>query len=347
MRALKTILIIIVALIALLVVLGLFVGPRTTVVQRSTVVNATPAVIYPKIANLRTMHSWSPWKDMEKGQENRWEGEEGTVGSVHHWVGDTVGTGSQRIITMEQDRSVDTELKFIEPWEATSQVRLELAGSDSATTVTWTMTQENDLMGRIMTVFMDMDGMIGPDFEKGLSNLKQIAEAEQTAIDADLDARTFGGYLIDQLERPATVFMGKRAKMKWSEMDGFFNGAYPGLASTITQAGETIAGDPSAIYFLWDEKNMSTDVMAGFPVSATGDVRVPGLVTHAIPACKVLQTTHRGSPETSEAAHRAISEMIAAKGLTHYGNVIEEYVVGQQNEPDMNNWVTNIQYMIE
>ena len=104
MRALKTILIILLALGALLVVLG-FMGPKTTVVERSAVIEASPEVIYPKIASLRTMHSWSPWREMELGQETTYTGTDGEIGAMQSWVGDTVGTGSLERHSQRMERS--------------------------------------------------------------------------------------------------------------------------------------------------------------------------------------------------------------------------------------------------
>jgi effector-binding domain-containing protein len=347
MRALKTILIILLAVAAIVVILGYVVGSPSTVVQRSAQVEAPPDLIFPHVASLRKMHTWSPWKDMEKGQVNRWEGEDGAVGSIQYWEGDTVGKGSQRITALEQGRYVETELKFLEPWEATSQVRLDLEPEGAGTKVTWTMTQENGFMGRVMSVFLDLDRMIGGDFEKGLARLKELAEAEQAVLQAEMDARTFGGYLIDTKERPTTVFVGKRAKIGWDAMDDFMATSFPAIAKDLQAAGLSTDGPPTGVYFLWDEKNKSTDLMVAYPVKGDADLKVEGYTTHVVPACKVLHTVHLGSPELSEAAHVAMDEMIRANGLVHYGNVFEEYVVGMMNEPDMAKWVTHVQYMIQ
>jgi effector-binding domain-containing protein len=347
MRALKTILIILLAVVAIVVVLGYMVGSPSTVVQRSAQVEAPPDLIFPHVASLRRMHTWSPWKAMEQGQVNRWEGEDGAIGSIQYWEGDTVGKGSQRITAVEPGRYVETELKFLEPWEATSQVRIDLEPEGAGTKVTWTMAQENNFMGRVMSVFLDLDRMIGNDFEKGLAGLKAVAEAEQAVVMAERDARTYRGYVIDTIERPETVFVGERAKISWDAMDDFMASSFPQVAKDLQAAGVAMEGPPTGVYFLWDEKTKSTDLMVAYPVKGSADLKVEGYTTHVVPACKVLHTVHMGNPELSEAAHMAMGEMIEAKGLVHYGNVIEEYVVGMMNEPDMSKWVTHVQYMIQ
>ena len=347
MRALKTVLIILFSIVAIVLVLGFLVGPASTVVERSAVIKAPPEVIYPMVASLRTMHEWGPWKDMEKGQVNRWEGEDGTVGSVQFWEGDTVGKGSQRIVDLEQDRLVRTELSFIEPWEATSAVTLLLDRMDDGTRITWTMAQDNNFMGRIFALFLDMDKMIGPDLEQGLANLAAMAEVAEAERQADLAARTFKGYLMEQVERPATIYVGRRVKgLKWDALEDLVLETLPAVRNALTAMGVDMNGPATAIYFDWDERTRTTDIMLAYPVEEVPATQIPGLIVYEAPASACMQTTHQGSVEYVELAHAALDEMIRTRGLEHYGNVFEVYRIGLMNEPDMAKWVTEVQYMI-
>jgi hypothetical protein len=47
---------------------------------------------------------------------------------------------------------------------------------DDATNVTWAMYGPAPFMSKVMQVFMNMDNMIGKDFEIGLANLKSLTE---------------------------------------------------------------------------------------------------------------------------------------------------------------------------
>ncbi|MEZ4807881.1 MAG: SRPBCC family protein [Flavobacteriales bacterium] len=342
MRALKTILIILLALGALLVVLG-FMGPKTTVVERSAVIEASPEVIYPKIASLRTMHSWSPWREMELGQETTYTGTDGEIGSMQSWVGDTVGTGSQEVIELEANKHVGTKLKFIEPWESESKVDLDLAPEGDGTKVTWRMTTENGFGARIMNVFMNMDEMVGPDFEKGLANLKVMSEAEQaTAMESA------GDYAPTIVERPEMVYIGMRdKKVKWADLGAYFGKVLPAAGKAVGEAKLEMAGAPSGIYFEWNETDQTADLMAGMPVKAASTVKVPGMETYTVPASRMAMIAYYGDYDQSEAAHNAMNKYIADNGLTHYGNVIEEYVTDPGSEPDTTKWLTNIYYMVK
>src|SRR5688572_25495523 len=125
MRALKTILIIVLALVVILVVFA-FTGPKNSTVKRSVVIVSPPALVYHIISSLLKIHEWNPWVEMDRDQKNVWSENDGTVSSYEEWEGDTVGKGRQKIISLDQDKKVTTDLIFLEPWEAKSTVDLEL-----------------------------------------------------------------------------------------------------------------------------------------------------------------------------------------------------------------------------
>ncbi|MCB9169318.1 MAG: SRPBCC family protein [Flavobacteriales bacterium] len=346
MRALKTILIILGAIIGLLIILGL-IGPKTSVVQRSTTIAAPADVVYPMVASLRTMHDWSPWKDMEKDQKVEFSGEDGTVGSMQMWEGDTVGKGSMEVIELEANKHVGTDLKFIEPWEAESKVDLDLEEEgDAGTKVTWKMTQQNGFMGRIMSVFMDMDKMVGPDFEKGLAKLKTMAEAKEQELAAIRD-KTYNGFVIETVDRPELVYVGKRKVVKWKDMHDYFAASFGAAFKAVGAAKMEMEGAPSGLYYKWDEANKEADLMAAIPVKADADAKVVGMQTAVVPAGKALFIPYKGGYYGSGKAHEAMDQMMKAKGLELRDVVIEEYVTDPEQEPDSSKWLTNIYYMIK
>ncbi len=346
MRALKTILIILVALAGILLILG-YTGPKTSVVQRSVVIDAEPATIYPYVASLRETHNWGPWIDMEREVVTEWSEEDGVVGASQSWEGDTLGKGMQRIIAMEPDRKVSTELTFLEPWESKSEVDLVLTPEEQGTRVDWVMTSQNKGLARLMAVFMDMDGMIGPDFERGLEKLKATVEEKQRAQAADLQSRTHRGYVIETIERPQMTYIGKREKkLKWTEFEKFYGQNFGGAYAAAGAQGIEPVCCPSGIFFAWNEEEQTADVMAGIPVKGGEEIVVKGWETYTVPTSKMLHIKYYGAYDKSAEAHYAMDDMIKANGLTHYGNVIEEYVTDPSQEPDTAKWLTNIYYMV-
>jgi hypothetical protein len=76
-------------------------------------------------------------------------------------------------------------LEFIKPFAsvATTAFTLKPEG-DKAVTVTWSMNGNNNLMGKAFGIFMNMDKMIGSDFETGLGSLKSASEAQAAKVEA-------------------------------------------------------------------------------------------------------------------------------------------------------------------
>ena len=89
---------------------------------------------------------------------------------------DKVGEGRMTITDSQAPKSVTIRLEFLKPFAATNTTQFDLVPSGSGTSVTWAMTGRNNFVAKAMCVFMDMDKMVGPDFEAGLANLKVMAE---------------------------------------------------------------------------------------------------------------------------------------------------------------------------
>ena len=100
------------------------------------------------------------------------------VGAGYHWVGNKdVGEGSMKITDARPAEHLGLDLDFIAPFEAHNRSSFDFVKGADGTAVTWTLSGTNNLMAKAMSVFMDMDKMVGPDFEKGLASLKTLSEA--------------------------------------------------------------------------------------------------------------------------------------------------------------------------
>jgi polyketide cyclase/dehydrase/lipid transport protein len=152
--------------------------PSTFVVQRSMTVQAPSEKIYPLIDNFHHWNEWSPWAKLDPGIQENYSGPERGKGAAYAWKGNSkVGEGRMEISDTIEPKLVAIELEFLKPMESRSlaEFRLEPQG-DSSTRITWTMSGPNNYLAKLMGVFVNMDTMVGKDFEKGLSNLKTVAE---------------------------------------------------------------------------------------------------------------------------------------------------------------------------
>lgn len=149
----------------------------TYIVERSAEIAASPAEVYRHVIDLHEMEQWSPWDRMDPNMSRTYSGPDSGVGSRYQWSGNRkVGEGSMEITAAEENSRVDMDLMFLRPFKAENKVWMTLEPTEAGTRVTWSMSGEKTLMTRIMGIFKSMDSMIGPDFENGLANLKEIVE---------------------------------------------------------------------------------------------------------------------------------------------------------------------------
>lgn len=151
--------------------------PDTFQVTRTATIKAPPERVYALIADFKAWSAWSPWEKKDPAMKRTYGGTDTGVGSTYAWAGDkNVGEGSMRIMEANAPSRVALKLDFVKPFEAHNDVAFALTPQGPATVVTWTMTGPTPFIGKIMHVFMDMDRMVGGDFESGLTAMKAAAE---------------------------------------------------------------------------------------------------------------------------------------------------------------------------
>lgn len=182
-------------LLVLLVLIVGFVGfvatrPGEFKVERSSLMSAPPEFVYAQVADFHKWGNWSPWEKLDPGMKRTLEGESG-VGATYAWAGnDKAGEGKMTITDALPPERVVLKLEFIKPWTSTCTTTFGFAPEGAGTRTTWTMVGKNDFMGKAMGVFMNMDSMVGQDFERGLAGLNAASTAAVAAAPADSTAAT-------------------------------------------------------------------------------------------------------------------------------------------------------------
>lgn len=147
------------------------------VVEREQRIDGPAAAVYERIVDLRRWQSWSPWEDLDPRLWRGYDGPESGVGARYEWSGNRrAGSGRMEITDVVPDRSVTIALEFVKPFKSKSTTVFTLEPEGSTTVVRWTMTGPKTFMTRFVEVFSSMDSMIGRDFEKGLTRLKDDVE---------------------------------------------------------------------------------------------------------------------------------------------------------------------------
>ncbi len=170
---------IIVTLMVLVAALLLFATtkPDTFMVQRSTTIKAPPERIFALINDFNNWGQWSPWEKLDTAMARTYSGPASGVGAVYAWSGNKdVGSGRMEITESVPNAKVTLALDFLTPFESHNTTEFALVPSGDSTTVTWTMRGPNLYVGKVMSIFVSMDKMIGKDFVAGLANLKTVTE---------------------------------------------------------------------------------------------------------------------------------------------------------------------------
>jgi hypothetical protein len=146
-------------------------------VERRLRIAATAEQLWPLVSELRDFNRWNPYERKDPQIKGQYAGTASGVGSRYSWESDKVGSGSLEIIGQQPGRAVQLKLDFLKPFKAHNQAEFALQPTpDGATEVSWRMHGPANFMSKLMGVFIDMDKMVGRDFEDGLQNLRQFAE---------------------------------------------------------------------------------------------------------------------------------------------------------------------------
>ncbi|MGH8246314.1 MAG: SRPBCC family protein [Gammaproteobacteria bacterium] len=148
-------------------------------VQRAATIKAPPERIFALINDFNRWGAWSPWEKKDPGMKRTFGATMSGKGAVYAWEGNKeVGQGRMEIAESVPSSRVAIKLDFVKPFEAHNIVEFTLAPTGDATNVTWSMQGDTPYFAKIIHVFIDMDSMVGKDFEAGLTNLKAAAEKQ-------------------------------------------------------------------------------------------------------------------------------------------------------------------------
>jgi hypothetical protein len=149
-------------------------------VVRSLSVDAPPEVVFAQVNDFHNWNAWSPWANLDPEMTQSFGGSPAGTGATYSWSGnDQVGEGRMTIIESRPPELVRINLEFLKPFAATNLTEFTFEPEGGQTAVTWTMSGRNSFIAKAFGLFVNMDQMIGGDFEKGLAQMKAVAEAQR------------------------------------------------------------------------------------------------------------------------------------------------------------------------
>ena len=147
-------------------------------VARTTTIAAPSAAVFAQVNDFHQWGAWNPWAKLDPAMKQGYEGAPAGPGAVYWWAGNKeVGEGRMTLTDSRPHELIRITLEFLKPFTATSFAEFTFKPAGDRTVVTWSMTGDVNFVAKAVHLFMDMDKMIGGNFEKGLADLKSVVEA--------------------------------------------------------------------------------------------------------------------------------------------------------------------------
>ena len=183
----------IVLLVVLILLVVIRTRPDTFHVERGATVNAPAAAVYAQVADFHNWAAWSPWAKLDPKMVTSYDGPASGVGAFYHWVGnDKVGEGTMKVTGATPPSQVVIALEFLKPFKTSNTSTFTLTPEGAGTRVVWSMDGKNGFEAKAMSLFTNMDKMIGPDFERGLTQLRTASESAPAVADTTAPAAPTG-----------------------------------------------------------------------------------------------------------------------------------------------------------
>jgi hypothetical protein len=168
---------IIIAIAIAVVLLLALTKPNSFAVQRAISIKAPAERIFPLINDFHQWVAWSPYENKDPAMKRTYSGAESGTGAVYAWDGNSnVGSGRMEILDASVPSKIVIKLDFFKPFEGHNTAEFTMLPQGDATNLVWVMRGPAVFVSKVMQVFMNLDKMIGKDFEAGLANLKKLTE---------------------------------------------------------------------------------------------------------------------------------------------------------------------------
>lgn len=167
------------AISVIIIVLAIVVAmqPSEYRIARTVIMSAPAPAVFAQVNDFHNWEAWSPWAKLDPSMKKTYEGPPAGIGAISTWAGNNqVGEGRAIITESRPSDLIRIKLEYVKPFTATSTAEFTFKPEGDQTVVTWGLTGRNNFIGKAFGLFMNMDKMVGGQFEKGLAQMKSMVE---------------------------------------------------------------------------------------------------------------------------------------------------------------------------
>jgi effector-binding domain-containing protein/uncharacterized protein YndB with AHSA1/START domain len=329
MKILKVILIILVVVIGGFVIWMALTDGKFDV-KRNVMIDATPELVYAEVSDLSTWPEWGVWFEKDSTMTSKFYEQTQGQGAYYTWEGKD-GKGRLEIVEADPGKSMKTKIDFEGMGSSNGYWTFE--PMEGGTMLTWGMSGEMPFFFRFMAA--GMDKYVGPDFETGLNNLKELLESRKPAYEFEettLSSATI--YYMHFENEPMATMSSDWYSKNWAM-----------LSSYLGEDMQNMTGAPMTVYWDWNEEAETFSADLAMPCASEkpgNDMVMKGESYGG----KAMKTTYMGPYSGTGEAHMALEEYMKANNIPFGGPAMEVYVTNPQQEPDTTKWITEIYYGI-
>ena len=167
-----------VGIIVVVFVIIVAMQPADYRVVRSASMSAPAPAVFAQVNDFHNWEAWSPWAKRDPAMKQTYEGAAAGTGAIYTWTGNKeVGEGRMTLTESRPSELIRINLEFIKPFASSCTTEFTFKPEGDQTGVTWSMAGKNNFIAKAFCMFMNMDKMIGGDFEQGLAKMKSVVEA--------------------------------------------------------------------------------------------------------------------------------------------------------------------------
>lgn len=323
--------------LALVFIGGSFLLPSSVRFERSILIDRAPSLVFPILNSWQRFNEWSPWAAIDPNATYEYSGPTSGVGAKMRWSGnEAVGQGGQEILLSQPDTALDVQLDFGDMGQPLTTWRLSPEGEGTRAIWSFEAKFGADPVQRWFGLLTER--FVGPDYERGLSQLKTLVESLPKA---DLAGRDIA--IVETQARPI-AFISTRSSPDVAAIGAAYAAAYATIGEALAAAGLNQAGPPIGIDTRYDAEVYEFD--AAIPVDRSDVVLTEPVQLGVTDAGRAVRVRHVGSYDGLDAATTAGQAYLALHQLKPRARVYTEFVSdpGQTPEAEL---ISDIYFPIE